>query len=84
MSRQPAKCGTPSGYRRHWKAKEPACDACKSAVAAWQREYRAANERIREERKANSQAHNRARKRLLALHHDEYLALVEEEKGRAS
>lgn len=33
--------GTKSGYRRHQKASEPACDECKAAIAAYAKEYRA-------------------------------------------
>lgn len=32
--RPPAKCGTPSGYRRHRRLKEAACGACKEAQSA--------------------------------------------------
>lgn len=32
--RKVAACGTPSGYARHYRLKEPACTACKAAIAA--------------------------------------------------
>lgn len=32
-----AKCGTTAGYKAHWKLKEPACQPCKNAMAAYQR-----------------------------------------------
>ena len=38
------KCGTTAGYHRHTrKLKEPACDACKAAIAKYRRERRWAN-----------------------------------------
>ncbi len=43
--RLPAACGTPSGYRRHLRLKEPTCEACRLANSTATRErpsYRAA------------------------------------------
>lgn len=37
----PDKCGTLTGYRRHIKAKQPACQPCKTANAAASRDYEA-------------------------------------------
>lgn len=34
-------CGTRNGYQVHWERKEPACQPCLDALAAWQRERRA-------------------------------------------
>ncbi|MDF9874815.1 WhiB family transcriptional regulator [Cellulosimicrobium cellulans] len=39
--RGPARCGTPSGYARHRRRDEEACDACRTAVAADVRARRA-------------------------------------------
>lgn len=36
----PAECGTPSGYERHRRARERACDECKAAQAAKIAAYR--------------------------------------------
>lgn len=33
MARELKPCGTPAAYRRHLRAKEPACAACLAAVA---------------------------------------------------
>lgn len=35
--RRVAACGTPSGYKRHYRLGEPYCDACKAAQAAYVR-----------------------------------------------
>lgn len=35
----PKACGTYAGYRRHIKAKEPTCQPCKDANAAYARDY---------------------------------------------
>lgn len=32
-SREPAKCGTTSGYQRHYRSGEPPCDLCRAANA---------------------------------------------------
>lgn len=29
---RPNRCGTPAGYQAHWRAGQPACDACLRAV----------------------------------------------------
>lgn len=39
--RKQAVCGTPSGYGRHVRAKEPACQPCKDALAKAARDRRA-------------------------------------------
>lgn len=31
--RLPASCGTPAGYKRHWRRREDPCDECLRAVA---------------------------------------------------
>lgn len=38
MSREHKACGTPSGHRRHEKAGERPCEACREARNAYQRE----------------------------------------------
>lgn len=42
--RREAVCGTPSGYKRHYRKGTPYCDACKAAQAAYVREKNAAKE----------------------------------------
>ena len=39
--REPAQCGTDSGYRRHLRNGEPICDECRAAHSAALRAYRA-------------------------------------------
>ncbi len=46
----PAKCGTTSGYRRHRRLGEPACDACRAAHARYYRESGYARLRYRAHR----------------------------------
>lgn len=36
--REPAKCGTNSGYKKHRGAGEPSCEPCKEAAATYARE----------------------------------------------
>lgn len=43
-----AVCGTPSGYQRHVRAKEPTCAPCRAAEAASRRERTAARRRAGE------------------------------------
>ena len=33
------KCGTYSGYQRHYRLKEPACDPCRQGAAEYARNY---------------------------------------------
>jgi hypothetical protein len=39
-----AECATYSGYRRHQRAGEPACDACKAAAAERAKSWRASRQ----------------------------------------
>ena len=39
--------GTLSGYRKHYRRGEPACDDCRRANSAYERDYRAAGGRTR-------------------------------------
>lgn len=41
MSLPEAFCGTYSGYQRHRRLGEPACDECKAAQARYRRRLRA-------------------------------------------
>jgi len=41
VDRRLAPCGTPSAYQRHLTRKEPSCEPCKSAYAAWVKARRA-------------------------------------------
>lgn len=44
------QCGTVAGYRQHSKRGERACDSCRAANTAYQREHRAKNKPPRESR----------------------------------
>jgi hypothetical protein len=35
-----ARCGTPSGYRKHLRMRKKACTACKEANSAYNRDYK--------------------------------------------
>lgn len=77
----PAPCGSYGGYQRHVKAGQVPCVECKDA----NRRYMAERRRQRPEEHAKAvaglRATNRATKRLIDLHRDEWKALVAEEKG---
>ncbi len=83
MNRTPAApCGTYGGYQRHVKAGETACEECLDAS----RRYMAERRRNRPDEYAKDlaglKATNRATKRLVDRHRDEWKALVAEEKAR--
>jgi 5-methylcytosine-specific restriction endonuclease McrA len=52
------KCGTYSGYQRHYRLKEPACEPCKTSASAYSMKRYYANrevflEKMRQHRKGN-------------------------------
>ena len=80
-AQRPARCGTPSGYRKHQHAGERPCDACAAAKSEYDRRLRSAPEATRRNR-LTAQAQNHARTRLTAIYPDVYAALYREEKER--
>jgi hypothetical protein len=55
--RRPARCGTPSGYKRHKKQGTDVCDACRKAKCAQNRKYdKDRQDRERAAREAQQQA----------------------------
>lgn len=44
-TKRPAKCGTISGYQRHYNQKETPCDACKAAKSRYNRELYGAKDK---------------------------------------
>jgi len=76
-----AECGTPSGYQRHHRAGEYACDPCKAAHAAYVAEYNADPERTVRRRQENL-ARGRALQRLAKSFPAEYGVLLVEERKR--
>lgn len=74
------KRGTLTGYNRHSRAWEPACDDCRSAVNAWRRTYRAANTREQQRVQRDKKRQRWALARLRARHSAEYAELMEQSK----
>lgn len=67
--------GTPTGYKRHKRRKEDACDDCLAAWAAYYRNYRATHPVDRKIAQRNAKVRRIATARLINLHPREY-ALV--------
>lgn len=63
--------GTPTGARRHSKAGEPPCDACRAAKAEYDKRWRTADENTRKNR-LHAAAQRRALRDLKNAHEDEY------------
>lgn len=74
MTRERARCGTPSGYERHRLDGVKPCDACALAKSEYDRRYRAAPERVRRDR-LKARAQSRAYVALRAEHVEEYRKL---------
>jgi hypothetical protein len=75
----PLLCGTHAGYIRHVKAGETACEECRAANTLYMRLWRA--------RTGNNSQHlytrarERAVRRLIAAHREEYRAAYREERA---
>ena len=78
----PAKCGTPSGYRKHQRKSEEPCGECRAAIAAYKREYLARRPDINRKQNDYTKAHNRAAMRLVESHRDVFEVLLAEELRR--
>lgn len=81
MSADVKGCGTYSGYQKHKRRGEPACEPCTIANREYHREYRDRPHARAEARRVNS-ARQRALWRLADLHREDYLRLCDEELGR--
>ena len=71
--------GSYAGYQRHKKRGEPACDECRKANAAWQRQYRTTawgKQGVRRE----SEVREAALRRLIAAYRGTFDALLREER----
>jgi hypothetical protein len=76
-----ARCGTPSGYRRHQLDGEKPCDACATAKREYDQRLRSAPEATRRNR-LHAKAQACATSRLRSIYPDLYAALYREEKER--
>ena len=81
MSRDPARCGTPSGYNAHQNRGEKPCDACARAKREYDQRNRSAPLKTVKNR-LTARAQNCARSRLADLYPDVYRTLFQEEKER--
>lgn len=70
--------GTYAGAQRHQKEGEAACEPCRVARASYMAARRA-DPAIRESERRHAYAADRARRRLVALHREEYERLYLEE-----
>lgn len=68
-------CGTTAAYQRHRKRKEEPCAACRTAVAEYNRAYRAANPRVAEQQREHRKITDEAVKRLITKHFPEFRAI---------
>jgi hypothetical protein len=81
MARPPARCGTPSGFRKHQDAGEKPCDACTAAKADYDRRWRSAPLRIQKHR-LNARAQAEARNELARRYPAQYRKLYRLAKER--
>lgn len=75
----PLLCGTYAGYLRHTRAGEVACDECRAANTLYMRLWRARTGNRSQH--LYSRARERAVRRLIRAHHDEYRDLYAEERA---
>jgi hypothetical protein len=71
VSRPPARCGTPSGWRRHLNEGSKACDACVRAKAEYDARSRSTDEQKLKTR-IRAKAQFRAYQALARTYPDEY------------
>jgi hypothetical protein len=73
--------GTHSGWSRHVKLKQDACDSCKKAKAEYDVRFRAADpQRLKSRLQAKAQG--RAEQRLRKAHPTEYKIYYQEERAK--
>lgn len=76
-----AECGTKAGYQRHRRRKEEPCADCRTANAAYLREWRQRPDAAVSTRICN-RARARAAQALVKLHPDEYRRLLKAERRK--
>jgi hypothetical protein len=74
----PLLCGTSAGYIRHVKAGEIPCEECRAAHTLYMRLWRSRTGNNSQHR--YTRARERAVRRLIAQHREEYRALYREER----
>jgi hypothetical protein len=75
----PLLCGTYAGYLRHTRAKETPCEECRAANTLYMRLWRSRTGNRSQH--LYSRARERAVRRLIAEHGEEYRALYREERA---
>ena len=79
MPKPPAACGTYTGYQRHKRAGEEACEPCRAANAAHQKAWRAGHPSQRDRERQRTAARSRALWRLADLYPNVFRRLYLEE-----
>jgi hypothetical protein len=78
-----SECGTNSGYKGHKRRGEKACEPCKAATAAYQRELRRTNAKVVRYDRRQRASYQAALRRLREAHQEEFDRLYAEEKDRS-